>query len=141
MSALSSRDAANAEADLLRAAVGKWRAWAQFVWLGGGSVTLTDDELRLAVCERSEPPPEVCICAAVELADGRVIRGHRHDDCIQTALKWKQAGQDVDARAAVQGFVTSRGRFVDRAVAHDLQVAAGRLERTPSRILFSEDLY
>lgn len=28
----------------------RWRGWAQFVYLGGGPVTLTDDELRAAVC-------------------------------------------------------------------------------------------
>src|SRR3990167_8567278 len=38
---------------------------------------------------------EVCICAAIRLEDGRIIRGHRHDDCIQTALKWRAAGQDI----------------------------------------------
>lgn len=83
-------------------------------------------------------PAEVCICAAIQLADGRVIRGHRHDDCIQTALKW-----DADPAYAVQGFVTSCNRFVGRREGMALQKAAGIQSVTGYRgdILFSEDLY
>lgn len=25
---------------------------------------------------------EICLCAAILLDDGRIIRGHRHDDCL-----------------------------------------------------------
>lgn len=89
---------------------------------------------------------EFCICAAVRLDDGRVIRGHRHDDCIQTALKWKSAGQDIGRiYQEQQGFVTSRGRFVGRQEAMQLQRAisdkapAGHL--LTGDVLISEDLY
>ncbi len=34
-----------------RLALSRWRGWAQFVFLGGGPVTKTDDELRTAICE------------------------------------------------------------------------------------------
>ncbi len=91
---------------------------------------------------------EIVICAAVQLEDGRVIRGHRHDDCIQTALKWEKAGQVIGRlRQEQQGFVTSRNRFVSRVEATELQRAAGipsdRTGGLPSegRPLFSEDLY
>lgn len=89
---------------------------------------------------------EFCVCAAVRLDDGRIVRGHRHDDCIQTVLKWKDAGQDVGSiHQEQQGFVTSTGRFVGREEAMILQQACGATTPTghPLRgsILTSEDLY
>lgn len=86
---------------------------------------------------------EVCLCAAHRLDDGRIVRGHRHDDCIQTILKWRGAGQDVGkVRMEQQGFLTSRGRFVDRKEGYALQVAAGLLKgRQGVHVLMSEDLY
>lgn len=89
---------------------------------------------------RPKEEQEICICAALQLIDGRVIRGHRHDDCIQTATKWRDAGQVIEH--GEQGFVTSRNRFVGRAEAYELQVAAGLFQDRPgARILMSEDLY
>jgi hypothetical protein len=84
--------------------------------------------------------PEVCICAALRLADGRIIRGHRHDGCIHTAIQWKAKPSE-----AVQGFFTSRERFVTREEGMLLQRAAGRTQPDGrpllGYILFSEDLY
>lgn len=84
---------------------------------------------------------EVCICAAVRLYDGRVIRGHRHHNCFVAA---NEAGQRGLILQDMQGFVTSRNRYVDRAEGLALQLAAG----IPSargdyngRALHSEDLY
>lgn len=86
---------------------------------------------------------EVCICAALQLHDGRIIRGHRHDDCIQTMEKWHAAGQVVEIES--QGFVTSRNRFVGRRIGAQLQNAAGvnsaHYGRPVTDMLFSEDLY
>jgi hypothetical protein len=89
---------------------------------------------------------EVCICAAILLDDGRIIRGHRHDDCIQTAQKWQNAGQNIGRIGQdQQGFVTSRNRFVDRAEGARLMREVGHV--TPAQwvfrsdTLFSEDLY
>jgi hypothetical protein len=81
---------------------------------------------------------EFCICAAIQLADGRIIRGHRHDDCIQTAIKWK-----AQAFGHQQGFMTSHNRFVGREEAMQLQLASGIESANGYRggILFSEDLY
>ena len=81
---------------------------------------------------------EICICAAIQLADGRIIRGHRHDDCIHTAIKWKAPYFE-----SVQGFQTSRNRFVDRYEGMRLQKAAGIESVCGARgdMLFSEDLY
>jgi hypothetical protein len=116
------------------------------------------DELSLGSAVRRDsicPPStsdepefrEFCICAAIQLDDGRVIRGHRHDDCIQTAIKWEKAGQQIGRlRQESQGFVTSRGRFVDREEGAALMRrihwqsawTGGQFE---SDMLFSEDLY
>lgn len=95
----------------------------------------------------AEPWPEVCLCAAVLLHDGRIVRGHRHDDCISTVIKWRNTGQETGrVEDVMQGFLTSRGRWVDRHEAARLQQAAGIKSVNPrSRdwptYLFSEDLY
>lgn len=86
---------------------------------------------------------EVCICAAIRLADGRVIRGHRHCHAMRTAFEMRIP--TVDIRAAAQGFVTSRNRYVGREEGQRLQLAAGIASADPDGyrgdILFSEDLY
>lgn len=102
-------------------------------------------ERRLVVTERDTP--EICICAALKLEDGRVIHGHRHNDCILTAIRWKQAGQDVGlVSRAVQGFVTSQNRFVDREEGAALMRAVQHQSEWTGKpfngdTLFSEDLY
>jgi len=88
--------------------------------------------------------PEIVICAAVRLEDGRIFRGHRHTDALRTSCDvvgdtWKcPYGDD-------QGFITSRNRYVTREEALQLQHAAGIPSACPSgyraRQLFSEDLY
>jgi hypothetical protein len=97
--------------------------------------------------------PEVCICAAIRLPDGRIIRGHRHGDCIQTAAqlidhRWRMKLEPAPWSAEMcrdQGFITSRNRYVGREEALALQHAAGIPSACPSgyrkRELFSEDLY
>ena len=110
---------------------------------------LLDEDLREAAAAIArEREPEVCLCAAIRLDDGRIIRGHRHDDCIQTALKWKKAGQEIgQALSKNQGFLTTRGRFVDRREGAALQSAAGIPSAQTGQplcdgvALFSEDLY
>jgi hypothetical protein len=86
---------------------------------------------------------EVCICAAIQLVDGELFRGHRHDDAIYTAGK---AGVKRDQIVtAEQGFITSHNRFVGRREGAELQAAAGipsaQTRRLPEGMLFSEDLY
>ncbi len=83
---------------------------------------------------------EVCICAAVRLPGGCITRGHRHEDCFQRMLDRK-----IDRTDSVQGFITSRNRFVDRAAGRRLQDAAGLTSADPEGYepgtLLSEDLY
>jgi hypothetical protein len=87
--------------------------------------------------------PEQCICAAVKFADGRIVRGHRHDACFITASGWTPT---PDTHGHVQGFMTSANRFVDRSEGARLErsarrVSAWTLQPFDADILFSEDLY
>ena len=87
---------------------------------------------------------EVCICAAIQLPDGELFRGHRHDDAIQTAGKASVPRADI--YEAAQGFITSRNRFVGREEACALHIAAGIPSAQTGQplkpgMLFSEDLY
>lgn len=86
---------------------------------------------------------EVCICAALRTPAGTIIRGHRHNDCLRTAITSGVMPEDV--RTAEQGFVTSRNRFVGRVEGQALQRAAGIPSAAAGgyrgNILFSEDLY
>lgn len=105
------------------------------------SLSSTSDQVRAGASPGASPLAfEFCVCAAIRLADGRIIRGHRHDDCIQTALKW---GVQPTRHSDVQGFVTSRNRFVDRKEGMAIQQAAGieSIVGYRGEILFSEDLY
>jgi len=111
-------------------------------------------------------PREICICAALQMPDGYIVRGHRHDNCFYTALNLRTYAQrhgrlihvqDLEPRysseqirAAEQGFVTSTGRFVGRkegmALMQATQQSSARTgvpfaERAAGDLLFSEDLY
>ena len=95
---------------------------------------------------------EVCICAAIRLPCGYVVRGHRHSDCIRTAAERTDWRHELGIEPAPwgpgmaedQGFVTSRGRYVDRTEGLRLQVDAGIASIAEGGyrcVLFSEDLY
>ena len=106
--------------------------------------------------------PERILCAALYIDDGAnhnprshnypktglVFLGWRHGDCFQVMREWQKgleswqhdrvteeqwAGRD-------QGFMTSRGRYVDRQEARLIAYAAGQVDRDVGD-LFSEDLY
>jgi hypothetical protein len=92
--------------------------------------------------------PEICICSAVRLDDGRIIRGHRHNHCIKVAMEWANAGQEVGRLTQEQqGFVTSRNRYVTRKEGARLMAEIGWVSRADGRLirvgddLYSEDLY
>lgn len=85
---------------------------------------------------------EICICAAVKTTSGRIIRGHRHGDCIKAIIaRGLKPSGSIDA----QGFITSKNRYVTREVGRKLQDAAGIPSASPEGYmpgtLFSEDLY
>lgn len=89
--------------------------------------------------------PELPACAAIRWDHGPnttelIIAGKRHHDCLNSARFWgvaKQGGQ--------QGFMTNRGRFVDRHGGKLLMELAGMESADPGGYrgdeLFSEDLY
>lgn len=88
-------------------------------------------------------PAEFCICAAVLMPDGYIVRGHRHSDAMQTAGGIPRYEK---MRGMPQGFVTSLGRFVDREEGARLQIAAGiesadKAQPYLNGELYSEDLY
>lgn len=80
---------------------------------------------------------ETCVTAAVRSTDGWIWPCRRHHEGLQAGGR---AGMKT-----TQGFLTSLGRFVDRAEGYRLQRAAG-IESVAEggyrgEILFSEDLY
>lgn len=84
--------------------------------------------------------PEVPACAAIRTAHGFLFAGKRHGECLTAAL-----ASGYDKAYLTQGFMTTRGRFVDRKEALKLCQAAGLPSADPGGyrgdILFSEDLY
>ncbi len=86
---------------------------------------------------------EICICAAVKADDGTIIRCHRHSDGL---FKLHELGKTAQHEWAIQGFITSENRFVDRLEGLRLQLDAGIKSADPTGKyhgdqLFSEDLY
>jgi len=74
---------------------------------------------------------ELILCSAIIMPDGYIVRGHRHNDCIRTASGIEKYKGEKDM---IQGFLTSRGRFVVREEAYKIHFGKeGKL--------FSEDLY
>jgi hypothetical protein len=79
---------------------------------------------------------------------GILFCGHRHPDCFLVLEAWadrlteeEKAAIGEEALAGrLQGFLTNRGRFVDRGEAAAIAKAAGQIERDLDW-LSSEDLY
>lgn len=99
------------------------------------------------IMENKLSDPEICICAAVRMPDGYIVRGHRHADCLATAAKIP--GYTVTGshhpHGEDQGFVTSKNRYVNRREAMQLQLDANIDSVSRDGYcgwdLFSEDLY
>lgn len=79
---------------------------------------------------------ERILCAAI-LYDNVLIAGHRHNDCIQSILAFRP---DAKISQKMQGFLTSKNRFVGRDIAASIAWKAGQLKKQTS-FLLSEDLY
>jgi len=88
---------------------------------------------------------ERCICAAIKLPNGDLVKGRRHNNCISLAVELGASRGDI--AGAIQGFMTTTGRFVDRKVGMEIQKASGLPSKYShdgvyrGEILFSEDLY
>ena len=90
---------------------------------------------------------ETCVCAAI-LCAGKIFRGHRHTHALQAIndeLSWKLSREKIMRLEQVQGFYTTRCRFVTREDGRKLQDAAGIKSAAKggyrSNSLYSEDLY
>lgn len=83
---------------------------------------------------------ELPACAAVRHASGVVFAGKRHDECFKAAY-----ALDSSKEYARQGFMTNRGRFVDRQMAFRMMQRAGIESAAEGGYrgaeLYSEDLY
>ena len=93
--------------------------------------------------------PEKCICAAIWVNDGEkrehlprnlktgiVFAGWRHHNCFTPMVllpEWKKFKH-------TQGFLTSKGNFVDRREGGKVAFNAGQIDEE-NECLFSEDLY
>ena len=82
---------------------------------------------------------------------GIVVCGHRHSNCIDimkslAGLRTTQFGPD-SVGETVQGFMTSKNRFVDRQEAMAIAKTTGQVDLSNNNLnnpmigLFSEDLY
>jgi hypothetical protein len=85
---------------------------------------------------------EICICAAVKTTNGKIIRGHRHRDCIEGIIR---RGMKPAKGFKAQGFITSLNRFVDRELGFSIQHDAGIKSANPEGYnsagwLYSEDI-
>jgi len=89
---------------------------------------------------------EVCICAAIQMEDGTIFRGHRHADAMKTAYETDKY-KNLKTFKGTQGFITSKNRYVGRTEGAELQKAAGIESIMPKgqeflgKELYSEDLY
>lgn len=96
----------------------------------------------------AEVVKEKIICSAVRYND-KVWRGHRHGDAIQAMrgeLSYTMNRKELNEAQVDrdQGFVTSEGRYVNRAEAWSIAEKAGQIidrEYQTKDCLYSEDLW
>lgn len=90
----------------------------------------------LSDAEQKHRKAERILCAAVRYY-GDTITGYRHNNCIATI-------RDIFTSSLVtqqiQGFLTSKNRFVYRKEAGEIAYKAGQIDK-PTDLLLSEDLY
>lgn len=95
---------------------------------------------------------EYILCAAIHFKDGIerfnqvkniksgiVVTGRRHSDCYTIAIAIDKIMISIDH---VQGFLTSKNRFLNREEAYELAVKCEQIkEDSGPRTLISENLY
>ena len=117
----------------------------------------TEEDFERYIILRVVPEQETVICSAIKLPDGRIIRGHRHGDCMRTARELINHRHSIGLEEGdfdqvelrfgpdSQGFITSQNRYVGREEAFRIQHAACIPSACKSgyrrKDLFSEDLY
>lgn len=85
---------------------------------------------------------EKVIHAAVKTVTGYVVLGKCHADCFWTG---KNMGLEMSKKSADQGFVTNKGRYVDRKKAANIAKRAKQLDLKDQKrkvtYLLSEDIW
>ncbi len=90
---------------------------------------------------------EYIICAAIQLASGKVYYGHRHPHCIDAMngeLSWTMNRQDIAQLHKTQGFITNTNRFIGRKEALVIALDNNQvldIKEVRGNELHSEDLY
>lgn len=85
--------------------------------------------------------PELVINGAPKNIDsGIVICGHRHSNCLYTAVAMWGEQAKLNYNTTVQGFLTSHNRFVERPEAAKIAWEAKQIDRELDGLM-SEDLY
>lgn len=93
---------------------------------------------------------EYILCAAIYLQDGKIyphqpkniedgfiVTGMRHHNCLTVYSYIFGGSKNVPC---IQGFLTSKNRFVDRVEAVQIALQSGQLGKSKKE-LFSEDIY
>lgn len=80
---------------------------------------------------------EIIVHAAIRSNSGMIILGKSHANCFYTL---RNIGDDYSKKADDQGFMTSKGRYVQRDEAAKIAFNANQIEK-PTPYLFSEDLW
>lgn len=96
---------------------------------------------------------EYILCAAIHYDDGKeyvhqpfnidkgiVACGWRHHNCFTILFELEKSDDKFTKANVIQGFLTSRGRFVTRKEGAKIAFSAGQI-KTKQNTMFSEDLY
>lgn len=86
---------------------------------------------------------EYIVCAAMLMDNGDIVTGVRHYSPDMRAIMSKAYGSEYHKSVKEQGFITQRGRFVNRLDAWVLAEKNGQIRREVSTpgTLYSENLY
>lgn len=89
---------------------------------------------------------ERIICSAIQLENGKIYYGHRHDKCIASMndeLSWTMNRQELSKVRYIQGFVSNLRPFLTREEALEVAIKANQLKEGEHvhKQLYSENLY
>lgn len=111
---------------------------------------MDEQELHQRLYPEAHAKSEYIICAAIHFLDGNkyihqpvnieegiVVCGRRHHNVFYTISRYVDNSMRGEA---IEGFLTSKDRFVDRKEGGEIAFAANQIPE-PTDCLFSEDLY
>src|SRR5512146_2217657 len=91
---------------------------------------MCEEDCKRNMSNEKEASSEICLCAAIKTASGRIYPGRRHGHCA-VSIYYLENEEEKKKTGQVQGFLTSKGRFVDRVEGLRLQKAAGIKSAAP----------